>query len=111
MPKQRICYHATTPDTRESIREHGLRPGTWASFGPPAVYLYEVEDYATGYVMDEPMDVWRVDANGLRLEPDPEDPEVSFYSLTPIPPERLSFHGTFLGGELFAGELPGRDDE
>jgi len=97
---QRFYYHASPPQFRRSIRSSGLIPGTTASYGPPAVYLFRNELFAANYRTDVPMDVWQVDAHGLRLYPDPEDPSAAVYAPQPIGPERLRFIGMFLDGEL-----------
>jgi hypothetical protein len=98
------AYHAARPADRDSIRAHGLRPGSWASRGEPGVYMYTPFVYAQGYQTDEPIDVWEVDITGLTVHPDPEDPSIAIYSLDPIPADRLRFDGCYL--ELEELEAP-----
>ena len=97
--RKRQRFHAAPPGSRQSIATHGLRPGTEASYGPPGVYMFKFMDLAADYRENEPRDVWEIDATGLELHPDPEDPKVAEYSLDPIPPERIRLVGTFLAGE------------
>ena len=96
MARRKLAYHAASPRDRDSIREHGLRPGAWASQGEPGVYLYRPFVYAQGYLADEPVDVWEVDISGLSVYPDPEDPSIAVYSTEPIPANRLRHDGCFL---------------
>ena len=100
MPRPRqhqTLYHAAPPDTRDSILRHGLQPGSGASFGPPAVYLFTHWELAADYI-DEPSDVWRVDSRKLLVHPDPEDPAGAVYHEGPIHPSRLRLVGTYLSG-------------
>jgi len=96
----RIFYHASPPGNRASILKGGLQPGSMASFGPPAVYLFRDAMFAENY-RSEPMDVWAVNTTGLRLRDDPEDPAGAAYvpGEGSVSKQRLTFVGTFLNGD------------
>jgi hypothetical protein len=95
---QRWFFHASPPRSRSKIAEEELLPGTEASYGPPAVYLFRHRLFAENYI-GEAMDVWKVDALGLRVYPDPEDPLEAAYTERAVPAARLAFLGTYLDGE------------
>lgn len=93
-------YHETPVSNRESIRQHGLRPGPGVQFhtgtqAPPGTYLSPPgrSEYGSSIVgHDGPwfgMDRWRVHAEGLDVRPDPTQPNGAFYTPDHIPPERL----------------------
>ena len=98
MGRQRYYFHAAPPEARDRIAHTGLRPGSTASYGPPAVYLFRWRTFAEDYT-SRPMDVWRVDTAGLWLYPDPEDPTAAVFSERPVGRERLRFLGTYFQGE------------
>jgi len=94
-----IMHHASPPKYRESIKKQGLKPGSAASYGPPAVYLFMSELFAENYISDIPMDVWEVNTEGLTTYRDPEDPSAARYYEGVIEPWRLTYSGLFLEGE------------
>jgi hypothetical protein len=99
MGAKRYYFHASPLSVRERIIREGLRPGIVASYGPPAVYFFRTQLFAENYLSDRPMDVWRVDAKGLDVYPDPEDPTDAAYSEDAVAPQRLRYVGTFFDGE------------
>ena len=98
MRAQRWLYHASPPERRARIALLGLRPGTKASYGPPAVYLFRSRLFAENYV-PRPMDVWKVDLAGTKVYEDPEDPIAAVFTLNPVAVSRLTFLGTYTDGE------------
>jgi len=105
-----VMYHAASPENRENIEKHGLKPGLEASYGPPAVYLFISDLFAENYITDVPLDVWKVDMKGLSTHPDPEDPSAARYYKGTIEPSRLTYTGTFLNGQLLSSENHNSED-
>lgn len=103
MPR-RWYYHASHPDHRFDIVEEGL--SGWEG-GP--VFLFKYRDFAEDYIRDEPMDVFKVDGKGLRLEPDAEDPEAAVYTFDRVASSRVRYVGTYLDGERIPFK-PGQED-
>lgn len=89
------AFHAAPVEARERIAAEGLRPGTWASYGEPGVYVFTDAYCAEGYQGEQPMDVWRVDCTGLDLCLDPEDPSIARYTTRPVASDRLTHTGIF----------------
>jgi len=104
---KKLLFKAAPPENRLSIQQHGLRPGTWASYGEPGVYMYRSQLFAENWIGSEPMDVWEIDGRCLELFLDPEDPDAAVYTDEAVPVERLRLLGTFLEGEPYE---PGQDE-
>ena len=101
----RVMYHASPVHNRAAIRATGLHPGFSASYGPPGVYMFRYDYFATSYhphYLSEPMDVWEVETSGIKVHPDPEDPEAAVYTERDIPRTRVKLLGTYLDDEEVA---------
>lgn len=103
-----VLYHTSPADVADSILEHGIDwersdpsrrlPNDDLEWGDPDAalpswprgnYLHERPDDIGGGGGGEDA-VWRVDARGLDLRPDPYWPEGGgWYASEPVPPERL----------------------
>lgn len=88
-----IYYHGASPEDRESIRVHGLRPSNPAEGDP---YLHDegeerkgvyVEDDIEGAMQWGGGDVWEVDATGLETGWFADSSHT--YIKSDVPPSRL----------------------